>query len=529
MSALMKVSLVLACMFPTGCGVEQDPRRTLPNPELGLLSPAQRELLSQAIQPLKHPEALGLDEEAKAWFTLGKTYHGLEILPAATACYENGLALRSDEPQVHYLLGLALQELARPEEAIHHFQSTLRSQPDYVPNLLSMAEYYFRATNYPESVALFKKVLSLQPNHAVALAGMASLALEQQNYQQALDWAQKGRALFPEVSRFHYLAAMASRGMNNLEQAETFFQLSQDSPKSLPMEDPYYQPVLDIATRAKGLLEQGSAAEANGFFDRAEAFYKEAAAWQPQLTEPLYQIARLKHRLGQNEDAIQILEPLLQAHPDQALIWQLAGQVNDALGQIERAKLAYQELVKLGLDTPGYVLEAGDFLRRHQNFVEALNLYQQASERHPTQMQVRMGQILMLIHQDRTGQALSELEHLLKQPRVPPPFYLLLARLLATHPDAKLRDGKRAFSMVEGLVELGVNIDLLETGAMALAEMDDFPKAIDWQNAAIQLSSKSLDRKATSRLTDRLNLYRKGQKIRKPFPHDDPIFIKPLR
>ena len=50
-------------------------------------------------------------------------------------------------------------------------------------------------------------------------------------------------------------------------------------------------------------------------------------------------------------------------------------------------------------------------------------------------------------------------------------FTHALARLLATSPDEKVRDGRRAMDLVQQMLQRGRSIELGETYAMALAEL----------------------------------------------------------
>jgi cytochrome c-type biogenesis protein CcmH/NrfG len=60
--------------------------------------------------------------------------------------------------------------------------------------------------------------------------------------------------------------------------------------------------------------------------------------------------------------------------------------------------------------------------------------------------------------------------------------YVALAWLLATHPDKRLRDGKRAVRLARKALALGsAHPSLLETLAAAHAEAGDFEEAVYWR------------------------------------------------
>ena len=91
----------------------------------------------------------------------------------------------------------------------------------------------------------------------------------------------------------------------------------------------------------------------------------------------------------------------------------------------------------------------------------------------------------------------------------------LLARLLATSPDAAVRDGARAVELARSVVDEQPAIDHLETLAMALAEAGRFEEAVSWQRRALDRERETAGGNSPQRL-ERLRLYRAGQPLRAP-------------
>ena len=67
----------------------------------------------------------------------------------------------------------------------------------------------------------------------------------------------------------------------------------------------------------------------------------------------------------------------------------------------------------------------------------------------------------------------------------------LLARLLATVPDAALRDGQRALALAQRVIERQLTLDHAETLAMALAEVGRFEEAASWQQRVLDEASSN--------------------------------------
>lgn len=85
-----------------------------------------------------------------------------------------------------------------------------------------------------------------------------------------------------------------------------------------------------------------------------------------------------------------------------------------------------------------------------------------------------------------------------------------LAWLLATCPEAKIRDGKEAVAIAKkGLALAPKDASLMDTLAAAYAELGDFDQAVSWQERALQDASWS-----NPETRGRLDLYRKKEPYR---------------
>ena len=70
---------------------------------------------------------------------------------------------------------------------------------------------------------------------------------------------------------------------------------------------------------------------------------------------------------------------------------------------------------------------------------------------------------------------------------------------------------------------LSILRDILETMAMAQAELGQFTEAVTWQKEAIAASEKSGERGIAGRITDNLRLYESRRPCRTPWRSDEPI------
>jgi tetratricopeptide (TPR) repeat protein len=105
--------------------------------------------------------------------------------------------------------------------------------------------------------------------------------------------------------------------------------------------------------------------------------------------------------------------------------------------------------------------------------------------------------------------AIADFEEALKLAADDPALLNNLAWVLATSPDAEIRDGKRAVELATKACELTDynQAHILSTLAAAFAESGDFGTAIEWSKKAVDLD----DSEQLEQLTKELASYRGGE------------------
>ena len=110
--------------------------------------------------------------------------------------------------------------------------------------------------------------------------------------------------------------------------------------------------------------------------------------------------------------------------------------------------------------------------------------------------------------------ALADLKEAIVVDDLFPPAYRDLAWILATHPEASIRDGKTAVEMAKKATELAKTPtpEYWETLAAAYAETGDFTSAIDWQKKA--LADAAYVKEKGESVQKRLDLYESKKAFR---------------
>lgn len=528
----MKWRITLFLLFVLGiliqCHGEKQELAPLPTLEIGHLSSPQQAMIHQAVAGIQNASQQEPQIQAQAWAELARCLHAFDLRQQAMDAYRNAVQLLPGTASYSYLQGHLLQEMGHLEEAMASFQNTAQLEPTYIPNLLAIGELQRQNADYEAAAKAFNQVLSLDEKNVMATASLATLALDQKEYERALNWAQKGLAQAPQVKQLHDLAAIALRHLGQVEASERATEQSRNVAGKMPMSDPYLWEVQRMTQRDQILVDEALEAVTKQQFDRAESLFKEACQWEPQSTMAHYQWARLQHQRGKYTQALETINQAIAVNPKQAPNHQEKAQILARMGQFESAMKEFEQAIALAPETVDPYRLAGTLARQQGWFAKAETLYQHGVQQLPNDWHLQMGLVICLLQQHKHVQAKTNLEMLLEKPGTPPSFFLMLARLLAASPEAEVRNGARAAQIVESLVKTGVYIDLLETGAMAMAEIGDFAKAKEWQDGAIQLLGQSLQRKDLSRLRKRMALYEANQPCREPFEPNDPLFTKPF-
>ncbi len=243
--------------------------------------------------------------------------------------------------------------------------------------------------------------------------------------------------------------------------------------------------------------------------DKAGEELQQAIDLDPGLAEAHYNWALLlaaRGRLGeaieQYQKAIIASPDFIEARYDLGVAFGLRGQVEDAIEQ-------YRKAIEINPDYADAHGNLANLLLAQGRLDEAVQEYQRTLKLVPNSAQAhfRFGQALQ--KQKKYAAAMAEYQKTLELDPRHLPVQLALAWLLATCPDAALRDGHRAVELVRQIQRLSPteSPQLLDILAAAYAESGQFPQAIATARQALNLNATKNDRPLTDAIQSRLMLY----------------------
>ena len=147
----------------------------------------------------------------------------------------------------------------------------------------------------------------------------------------------------------------------------------------------------------------------------------------------------------------------------------------------------------------------------------AVTHYALAVEIDPRSVTARKGHVVALTKAGKHADAVDSLQKSLEL--LPDNLALahIAARLSATCPDDRFRDGPNALKLALAVFRSRKSIEHGETLAMAYAETGDYDMAKQWQNKAIELATSAKRDDLTARLKNNLALYESGKPCRTPW------------
>lgn len=256
---------------------------------------------------------------------------------------------------------------------------------------------------------------------------------------------------------------------------------------------------------------RGMAHAGQGDLSRAAADYDEALRRAPRDADTWHNRALVHARLGNHDRALADLTEALRLEPYRAAAWSDRGFLCGQRGDHERALSDLSESLRLAPRSALTLVRRGDAYRLNNAFDNAIADYTAALELHPSFALAHHGRGLAHRGQAAYEEAFSDFSEAVRLDARNAQAANDLARLLATCPEEKLRNGRRAVELAEQACRLTNHerADFLDTLAAAHAEAGQFAEAVKWAEKALQRAPVN-----AAAIRGRLELYRVGKAAR---------------
>ena len=249
-----------------------------------------------------------------------------------------------------------------------------------------------------------------------------------------------------------------------------------------------FQTTLDLhPDHANAHYNLGNALLQNGRVDEAIAHFQKALDLQPNYANAHNNLGNVLLQIGRVDEAIVHFQKALDLQPDHANAHNNLGNALLRKGRVDEAIAHYQRAVDILPDSADAHYNLGNALLQRGRINEAVAQYLEALEIQPgfAEVQKNLGRI---------------------------------AWVLATCPEASIRNGATAIELAERVASLTGGSDpvIMGTLAAAYAEAGRFAEAVTTAQQALRLADSQSNTVLADALRSQLKFYQAGSPFRDP-------------
>ena len=466
---------------------------------------------------------------SRAYGEMGKLLMAAGLPEAAEAYLLDAQSLVAGDLRWPYYLGHLYRTLGDLDSAAASFERALQLRPGDPVTLVSLGEVYLTQGRPAAAEPLFTQQLSRQPDSVVANYGLGRAALAMNDYERAVSHLEAALAASGNTALgVHYPLALAYRALGESDRAEAH--MARRADVDLLPADPLMEELENLLRSPQAFEERGNRALSSGDWPTAAAHFRRGLELAPDDPTLRHRLGTTLFQMGDGGGAIQEFERILRTTPDYSLAHFSLGIIMEGAGRRPDAIEHFSAAVR---HEPGHVearLGLASLLRRSGRLEESLDQYEQAMQRSsygaddPRLAEAPFGQAVTLVRLGRYREARRRLEDAAATFPNQPFFVLALARLLSAAPDAQVRDGDRAVTLMQALPEEQRGIDLGETMAMVLAEVGLYAEASALQRDALAAARRGGRQDLVPDIAEKLRAY----EDRRPWRSPDPVGFDPF-
>jgi tetratricopeptide (TPR) repeat protein len=428
------------------------------------------------------------------------TYEAKAIVLGRLKKYEEALVALDQARQISPSSIFPLVQKAR----IHALQSNLKAAMLDLDQAHSLDPgnlnvLLLRATMQEDTqkkAADFDEAVRIAPKSTLAWRSRGLFLVDLGKYEQALADFHKAIQLEPkEVSNYEAKILVLGRLKKYDEALATVDKIRELSPKAGYL-----------------LMQKARIHIAQADLKAALADLSEARKQEPDNIAVLLLRATVYQESGEKEKAMADADEALKIEPKSGAAMRLRAMLLADAGKFEEAVVALEKLRELDPADSLALLQLAMLYSSLKKSDKAIEIYTAVLTEDPEQWMALRGRGDALLNLGKQAEAVADYDKAIKLKPKDVGILNNLAWVLATSPDDKLRDGKRAVELATQACEATAYKmpHILSTLAAAYAESGDFKTAIQWSTKALELSTEEQKKN----LAKEMESYRAGKPFR---------------
>jgi tetratricopeptide (TPR) repeat protein len=378
--------------------------------------------------------------------------------------FEYMLTLTPNAASLHNMLGIELDAQGRFEEAVEHFREALKGEIDRDKILTNTGNSLLSQGKFDEAEEYFRQSLKISPYDPETITNMANMFCMQGKFDEAENYYHRALKIKPDYVPAHYNFGVALQMQGRTDEAI-----------------PHYRQALKLKPDDTGIYNNlGCALISENNLSEAVEIFNKALRITPNNAELHYNLGNALRGQGQTTKAIEHYRSALQIKPDYAKAHNNLGIALELQGKPDEAFEHYRKAIQIRPDYVDVYYNAGFVLQSQGKLKDAIDYYRRSLKLDPNYVL-----------------SLND-----------------LAKILAEHPDPKVRNITEAVTLAERADELTKhqNIEVLETLAEAYAAAGKYEQAVTAAQTALKLANAAKNEAAAERISKRLELYKRGRR-----------------
>ncbi|MBN2296725.1 MAG: tetratricopeptide repeat protein [Pirellulales bacterium] len=414
-------------------------------------------------------------EEPEALVMIAK----LNFLPGgdkkrATETLDKAIAIEGGDIDIR-ATALVLRAGTRkdPKKRMADLEEALKISPQMVEALRARGFHYASMKKSEEALKDLRAAEEIDPDHPATVEAMALLLARMKMYDEALEKLDKLQKLQPQLITPLLLKAQIHAARLKKEEA------------------------LKCLDQAVNL--------------------------QPGNLEVLLLRAGLYDDMNMPEKAMADVNRVLELEPKQAKARQFRAILLARAGKMDEVETELKTILKKEPDNLAVQLQLGMIYGMQNKLQKSIEVYSNILAKNPNNVDSLVSRASAYLSLGDHAKSIADYEKALKL--VPEHSGMLnnFAWVLATSPEDKLRDGKRAIELAKKACELTEykQAHILSTLAAAYAESGNFKEALKWSKKAVELGNTDKNKEIQEALAKELKSYEKGKPWREKLSEKD--------
>jgi len=412
----------------------------------------------------------------------------LKMRQVAMADLERALKIRQDDLEAHFLLArlLALREADR-DRAVKELDIVVKSEQ--VPPPLQAQAHLLRGSlqeDEEKRLADYARAIELMPDETEALSTRARFYLSRGRPEEALADLEAALKLEQDDADLYELRGMVLFVKGDYEQSLSSFDRA-----------------IELSPDDAGLyINRARAHYLNDETDKALSDLDIALQKQPESLAAFLLRSQIRELSGDTSGAMSDVDAALQIEPGNVTALSRRVQVLAAAGKMDEAIDQLRSMSQGQPDNIELLILLGELYVRDKQLSRGIKMFDAVLATDEKNAQALRDRGDALLSLGRQQEAIVDFEAALKSD--PDNYGVLnnLAWVLATSPEDKLRDGKRAIKLATKACELTDYKlpHILSTLAASYAETGDFETAKKWSSKAVDIGDQQYDQQLSEEL-----------------------------